>query len=53
MFLAGLLPRSGETYVVYLARAWTTGRIVAEGLGIPLISEPGLREARIGEAAVA
>jgi len=33
-----------------LARAWTTGRIVAEGLGIPLISEPGLREARIGEA---
>ena len=33
-----------------LARAWTTGRIVAEGLGIPLISEPGLREAQIGEA---
>jgi 2,3-bisphosphoglycerate-dependent phosphoglycerate mutase len=33
-----------------LARAWTTGRIVAEGLGVPLISEPGLREARIGEA---
>ena len=33
-----------------LARAWTTGQIVAEGLGIPLIREPGLREAHIGEA---
>jgi broad specificity phosphatase PhoE len=33
-----------------LARAWTTGQIVAEGLGIPLIREPGLREAQIGEA---
>jgi broad specificity phosphatase PhoE len=33
-----------------LVRAWTTGRIVAEGLGIPLIREPGLREAHIGEA---
>jgi broad specificity phosphatase PhoE len=33
-----------------LARAWTTGRIVAEGLGIPLIREPGLREAHIGQA---
>jgi len=33
-----------------LARAWTTGRIVAEGLGVPLIREPGLREAQIGEA---
>ena len=33
-----------------LARAWTTGRIVAEGLGVPLILEPGLREAQIGEA---
>ena len=33
-----------------LARAGTTGRIVAEGLGVPLISEPGLREANIGEA---
>ena len=33
-----------------LARAWTTGRIVAEGLCVPLISEPGLREAHIGEA---
>jgi probable phosphoglycerate mutase len=33
-----------------LARAWITGQIVAEGLGIPLIGEPGLREARIGEA---
>ena len=33
-----------------LARAWTTARIVAEGLGVPLIGEPGLREANIGEA---
>ena len=33
-----------------LARAWTTGQIVAEGLGIPLICDPGLREAQIGEA---
>ena len=33
-----------------LARAWTTARIVAEGLGVPLIREPGLREANIGEA---
>lgn len=33
-----------------LVRAWTTGRIVAEGLGIPLIREPGLREAHIGQA---
>ena len=33
-----------------LARAWTTARIVAESLGVPLISEPGLREANIGEA---
>jgi broad specificity phosphatase PhoE len=33
-----------------LARAWTTARIVADSLGIPLIREPGLREAQIGEA---
>jgi 2,3-bisphosphoglycerate-dependent phosphoglycerate mutase len=33
-----------------LARAWTTARIVAEGLRVPLIAEPGLREANIGEA---
>jgi len=33
-----------------LARAWTTAQIVAEGLGVPLIAEPGLREANIGEA---
>src|ERR1700730_3155777 len=33
-----------------LARAWTTGRIVAEGLGVPLIREPLLREPEIGEA---
>jgi 2,3-bisphosphoglycerate-dependent phosphoglycerate mutase len=33
-----------------LARAWTTARIVAEGLGVPLIAEPGLREAHIGDA---
>jgi 2,3-bisphosphoglycerate-dependent phosphoglycerate mutase len=33
-----------------LARAWTTAQIVAEGLRVPLIPEPGLREANIGEA---
>src|SRR6266852_4061420 len=33
-----------------LTRAWTTARIVAEGLGVPLIREPGLRETDIGEA---
>ena len=33
-----------------LARAWTTAQIVAEGLGIPVIAEPGLREANIGDA---
>lgn len=33
-----------------LVRAWTTAQIVAEGLGIPLIREPGLRETHIGEA---
>jgi probable phosphoglycerate mutase len=33
-----------------LARAWATARIVAEGLSVPLIAEPGLREALIGEA---
>jgi len=33
-----------------LARAWAMARIVAEGLGVPLIREPGLREAQIGEA---
>jgi broad specificity phosphatase PhoE len=33
-----------------LVRAWTTACIVAEGLGVPLISEPGLREANIGKA---
>jgi 2,3-bisphosphoglycerate-dependent phosphoglycerate mutase len=33
-----------------LDRAWTTGRIVADELGVPLIREPGLREAQIGEA---
>jgi 2,3-bisphosphoglycerate-dependent phosphoglycerate mutase len=33
-----------------LARAWTTARIVAEALGVPLIREPGLREANIGAA---
>ena len=32
-----------------LVRAWTTVRIVAEGLGVLLISEPGLREANIGK----
>ena len=33
-----------------LVRAWTTAQIVAEALDIPLISEPGLREAQIGAA---
>jgi len=33
-----------------LAPAWTAARIVAEGLGVPLIREPGLRGAHIGEA---
>lgn len=33
-----------------LARAWTTAQIVAEGLRVPLIAEPGLREANIGQA---
>src|SRR5215467_4422014 len=33
-----------------LARAWTTGRVVADALGVPLIGEPGLREANIGAA---
>jgi probable phosphoglycerate mutase len=33
-----------------LARAWTTAQIVADCLGIPLIREPGLREAHIGQA---
>jgi 2,3-bisphosphoglycerate-dependent phosphoglycerate mutase len=33
-----------------MRRAWTTGRIVAETLGIPLIAEPGLREISVGEA---
>src|SRR5215472_9433737 len=33
-----------------LARAWTTGQIVAGALGVPLIAEPGLREADIGAA---
>jgi broad specificity phosphatase PhoE len=32
-----------------LACAWTTARIVAEGLGVPLVAEPRLREANIGE----
>jgi len=33
-----------------LERAWTTARIVAEGLGVPLIGAPGLLETNIGEA---
>jgi probable phosphoglycerate mutase len=33
-----------------LARAMTTARIVAEGLGLPLFPEPGLRETAVGEA---
>ncbi len=33
-----------------LLRAWTTAQIVAEASRIPLVSEPGLREANIGAA---
>jgi broad specificity phosphatase PhoE len=33
-----------------LLRAATTGRIVAEALGVPLFVEPLLRETRVGEA---
>jgi 2,3-bisphosphoglycerate-dependent phosphoglycerate mutase len=33
-----------------LLRAWTTGRIVAEALGVPLFAEEGLRETSVGEA---
>jgi 2,3-bisphosphoglycerate-dependent phosphoglycerate mutase len=33
-----------------LLRAWMTAQIVAKALEIPLISEPGLREAEIGAA---
>jgi probable phosphoglycerate mutase len=44
------LDRLEEVVSSDLARAWTTGRIVAEGLGVPLIGEPDLREANIGEA---
>ena len=33
-----------------LLRAWTTAQIVAEALCIPLVGEPGLREANIGAA---
>jgi broad specificity phosphatase PhoE len=33
-----------------LARALTTGRIVAEALGVPLFVEPGLRETDVGAA---
>jgi broad specificity phosphatase PhoE len=33
-----------------LARAWTTARIVADALGVPLICEPALREVNIGAA---
>ena len=33
-----------------LLRAWTTGRIVAEGLGVPIHADPGLRETDVGEA---
>jgi 2,3-bisphosphoglycerate-dependent phosphoglycerate mutase len=33
-----------------LLRAWTTGSIVAEGLGIPIYPDPGLRETDVGEA---
>jgi 2,3-bisphosphoglycerate-dependent phosphoglycerate mutase len=33
-----------------LSRAWATGRIVAEGLGVPIHPDPDLRETDVGEA---
>ena len=33
-----------------LLRAWTTGRIVAEALGLPIFGDPGLRETSVGDA---
>ena len=33
-----------------LLRAWTTGRIVAEALGVPIFAAEGLRETSVGEA---
>ncbi len=33
-----------------LARAATTGRIVADALGVPLLTDPGLRETNVGQA---
>ena len=33
-----------------LLRAWTTGRIVAEGLGVPIFPDPDLRETDVGQA---
>ena len=33
-----------------LMRAWTTARIVAEALGLPLLADPGLRETNVGAA---
>ena len=33
-----------------MRRAWTTGSIVAEALGIPIFAEPNLREISVGEA---
>ena len=33
-----------------LMRAWTTARIVAETLGLPLLADPGLRETSVGAA---
>jgi probable phosphoglycerate mutase len=33
-----------------LLRAWTTARIVAEMLGLPLLADPGLRETSVGAA---
>ena len=33
-----------------LLRAWTTARIIAEALGLPLLTDPGLRETDVGAA---
>ncbi|MGH7116829.1 MAG: histidine phosphatase family protein [Stellaceae bacterium] len=46
-----LLPHRLETILSSdLARALTTGRIIAEALGLPLTSDPGLRETNVGAA---
>jgi probable phosphoglycerate mutase len=50
--LAGALARRRIEAILSsdLLRAWTTGRIVAEALGVPIFPEEGLRETSVGEA---